>query len=147
MDSNERQAYGWGAKGERVYDEKPGFAIDRMSILACLNNTHLEAPFIFQGYCNREIVERYFELVLLPSVGPRKTIILDNASYHKGGRIREIVEAAGCYLLYLAPYSPDLNPIEHHWFSVKNSIRAVLPQTNYQLFDAAEISLSKIGKA
>lgn len=147
MDSNERQAYGWGLKGLRVYDEKPGFAIERVSILASLSNKNLCAPLIFEGHCNREIVEYYFEFILLPCVGSGKTIILDNASYHKGGRIQEIVSAAGCDLLYLAPYSPDLNPIEHHWFPVKNNIRALLPNTNYKIFDAAEISLSKIGNS
>ena len=145
MDSNERQEYGWGLKGIRVYDEKPGFAIERLSILASLNNKKLCAPLIFEGYCTREIVEYYFEFVLLPSIGQGKTIILNNASYHKGGRIQEIVGAAGCDLLYLAPYSPDLNPIEHHWFPVKNAIRAILPDTNYQIFEAAEMSLAKLG--
>lgn len=147
MDNNERQAYGWGKKGHRVYDEKPGFSSQRMSILAGLNNKELCAPIIFEGYCNREVVEYYFEFVLLPAVGPGKTIILDNASFHKGGRIKEIVYAAGCDLLYLAAYSPDLNPIEHHWFPVKNSIRGILPTTNYDLLKAAEISFSKMGNS
>jgi transposase len=145
MDNNERQPYGWGKKGERVYDEKPGFSSQRMSILACLDHQILCAPLIFEGYCNRDIVELYFEQILLPAVGPGKTIILDNASFHKGGRIKEIVAAASCHLLYLPAYSPDLNSIEHHWFSVKNSIRSKLPETNYNLWEAAEASLQKMG--
>jgi transposase len=42
-------------------------------------------------------------------------VIMDNVKFHKYPRIREIIEYAGCQLLYLPPHSPDLNPIEHHW--------------------------------
>lgn len=140
MNNNERLAYGWGKKGKRVYDEKPGFASERMSILASLNSNSLCAPLIFEGYCNREIVEHYFEFILLPFIGPGKTIILDNASFHKGGRLKQIVHAASCHLLYLPAYSPDLNPIEHHWFAVKHSIRSKLPAANYDLWQAAQDS-------
>lgn len=50
-------------------------------------------------------------------------LILDNATFHKGDRIRELVESAGCELQYLPPYSPDLNKIEHYWFPIKNTVR------------------------
>jgi len=54
---------------------------------------------------------------------PGKVLILDNATFHQGEKIRELVESAGCKLQYLPPYSPDLNKIEHCWFPIKNRVR------------------------
>ena len=63
---------------------------------------------------------------------------MDNASVHKGGRIDEIVQKADCSILYLPTYSPDLNPIEHHWVGIKNTVRSFLPSVNYDLLGAFE---------
>jgi transposase len=65
-----------------------------------------------EGSTTREVFETYLEHVLAPTLEPGQIVVLDNLSSHKGGRVKEIVEAAGCELLYLPPYSPDLNPIE-----------------------------------
>jgi len=126
MNSNERYDYAWGKKGVRIYDEKPGGSTHRMSILAGLRQKKLCAPLAFNGYCTRPVVERYFEKVLLPEIGPDKTIVLDNASFHKGGQIEEIVKKHGCFLKYLPAYSPDLNPIEHQWAPLKKDIKKEL---------------------
>ncbi len=63
-----------------------------------------------EGATTREVFEAYLERVLAPSLRPGQVVVMDNLSAHKGGRGKEIVEAAGCELLYLPPYSPDLNP-------------------------------------
>jgi transposase len=55
------------------------------------------------------------EKILCPELRPGQVVIMDNASFHKSPRIRKIIENVGCQLLYLPPYSPDLNPIEHYW--------------------------------
>ena len=60
---------------------------------------------------------------LLPHLKPGQTLILDNATFHKSEKIREMIEAAKCELEYLPPYSPDLNEIEHYWFPIKNRVR------------------------
>ena len=83
----------------------------------------LFAPMTFDGSCNRSVLEKWLEEVLLPQLSPGKVLVLDNASFHKGGRIRELVEGAGCELLYLPPYSPDLNPIEQCWGWIKARVR------------------------
>jgi transposase len=54
---------------------------------------------------------------------PGKTIILDNATFHKSASIKELIESVECELQYLPPYSPDLNEIEHYWFPIKNRVR------------------------
>lgn len=52
-----------------------------------------------------------------------QTLILDNATFHKSEKIREVIKSAECDLEYLPPYSPDLNEIEHYWFPIKNRVR------------------------
>jgi transposase len=147
MDDDECPKHGWGPRGQRVFGNKPGFAKNRVSFLSGLHVSQLCSPIVIEGYCTREIVEYYFESVLLPKIGRGKTIVLDNASYHKGGRLREIVEKAGCKLLYLPPYSPDLNDIEHFWFPVKHAIRNLLPTLQHDIWLAAQECLAKMCKA
>ena len=62
---------------------------------------------------------------------------MDNASFHKGGNIEKIIENAGCHLLYLPAYSPDFNPIEHHWTRVKKIIRKYFIKPTIDLADWA----------
>jgi len=74
---------------------------------------------------------------LTPSLKPGQILIADNATFHKGGRITELIEAAGCQLKYLPSYSPDLNKIEQCWSWLKSRIRKQLTQFNC-LRDAME---------
>jgi len=85
-----------------------------------------ESPFTFEGSCHRLLFEQWLEQHLLPVLKPGQVVILDNGSFHKGGRIRELIEARGCHLLYLPPYSPDLNRIERWWARMKRIARRLL---------------------
>lgn len=102
---------------------KSGKRSVRVSIIAALNQEKLIAPLTFEGSCNRQLFEKWLEDSLLPSLSPGQTIILDNATFHKSEKIRELIEKAKCELKYLPPYSPDLNDIEHQWFPIKNRVR------------------------
>ncbi|NSM56356.1 hypothetical protein HET73_01860 [Wolbachia endosymbiont of Atemnus politus] len=64
--------------------------------------------------------------MLIPILKPGQTIVLDNASFHKSERTKELIENAGCKILFLPPYSPDLNPIEHFWFACNKKSAAKL---------------------
>lgn len=100
-----------------------GSRTQRVSFIAAYEKGQLIAPMTFEGYCNRLAFEAWLEQSLLPTLKPQQVLICDNASFHKGGRIAELIEQAQCKLLYLPPYSPDLNPIEHQWFALKNRMR------------------------
>lgn len=102
---------------------KEGKRSARVSIIAALAQEKLIAPLTFEGSCNRMVFEKWFADSLLPKLSPGQTIILDNATFHKSEKIRELIEEAGCLLKYLPPYSPDLNQIEHQWFPIKNRVR------------------------
>jgi transposase len=78
---------------------------------------------VFQGRCTTEVVDAYFENVLLPELPPGSVIVLDNARFHQSPTPLRLVEAAGCQLFFLPAYSPDLNPIEHIWATFKTALR------------------------
>jgi len=123
IDDNEVSEYGWGLIGERVFDMKRGEKTKRYSVVSGLLNNQITAPFVFEGTCCRELFEHFLEKVLLPIIPIGSVLIMDNASFHKGGKIKDFIKNAGCKLLYLPAYSPDLNPIEHHWARVKQIIK------------------------
>ena len=70
----------------------------------------------------QDLFNSWFEQALLPELGPGTTIILDNASAHKSPKILDIARSYGCKVLFLPPYSPDLNPIEKFWVNLKKAI-------------------------
>ena len=72
-----------------------------------------------EGVTSRIVFEAYIEKVLIPSLRRGQVVVMDNLSVHKGQRVRELVESAGCELRYLAPYSPDFNPIEEALSKIK----------------------------
>ena len=77
------------------------------------------APFTVEGACNRAVFEIWLETCLIPLLSPGQVVVMDNATFHKGGRIEQLIQEAGCELLYLPAYSPDLNKIENWWAVLK----------------------------
>jgi transposase len=146
IDDNEEYPYAWGKKGERIYAMKSGVKRKRLSIIGSLNQNILKAPFVFEGSCTRDVFEIYLSEILLPYIKPGQTIVMDNASFHKGGKIKSIIESAGCELTYLPAYSPDLNPIEHWWSPVKHRIKQALPLHNRDIYKAAEFVFPKLSR-
>lgn len=138
IDNNEVYVYGWSEVGTRLYALKPGNATQRLSIISALNQNQIIAPLVFEGYTNTEVFITYLQKVLVPSLQEGQTVIIDNAAFHKDSRIQKIIEDAGCHLKFLPPYSPDLNPIEHFWYSIKNKIRKKLEGSNFDLFQAVQ---------
>lgn len=67
---------------------------------------------------------------MIPALKPGQVVIMDNATFHKGGLIQELIESVGCRILYLPPYSPDLNRIEKCWAWLKSRIRHRLADSN-----------------
>nr|MDZ8001641.1 IS630 family transposase [Aulosira sp. DedVER01a] len=142
MDERDNYGYGYSPIGERFYDLKSGRRQGRINMIAGYRQGKLIAPFTVEGACNRTVFETWLENCLIPVLCPGEWVIVDNATFHRGGRIAQLIEAAGCQLVYLPPYSPDLNRIEKCWATLKSRVRKLLPKSN-NLRDAMETVLKQ----
>ena len=93
---------------------------------------------------DREVFEAYVEKMLAPSLRSGQVVVMDNLSAHKGERVRALVEERGAELLYLPPYSPDLNPIEEAFAKIKNLLRKAEARTREALVEAMGQALSAV---
>jgi transposase len=94
------------------------------------------APCVIDGAVDGDLFVAYIEQVLVPGLKPGDTIIMDNLSSHKVAGVRRAIEGAGAALLYLPPYSPDLNPIEMAFAKLKSLLRAKALRTMDELWTA-----------
>ena len=97
-----------------------------------------------EGSTMREIFGAYGERALCPSLRPGQVTVMDNPSSHKGSRVRELIEEKGCELLYLPPYSPDLNPIEEVFAKLKALLRRARTRTREPLPEALGRALEAV---
>lgn len=116
--------YGYGFEGQKVYTELSGKRYERQSCMAIRNYNHkLVEPMIYQGTADSETVYAYFNN-LLPNLKRGSVIVMDNASYHKSKQLLKLFQNHSIILLFLPPYSPDLNPIENLWGTIKQRLRS-----------------------
>lgn len=115
--------YGWASKGRRVRGKQDAHRRPRTSLVGGYWNRQLIAPMLFEGCCNAEVFNDWLEHQLLPTLLMGSVIVMDNAAFHKSARTVKLIEEAGCELLFLSPYSPDLNPIEKLWANIKRKWR------------------------
>jgi transposase len=96
------------------------------------------------GATTAAVFEAYVEKMLAPTLRPGQIVVMDNLSVHKGARVQELVEEQGCELLYLPPYSPDLNPIEEAFGKVKGILRKAEARSRQALVEAMSRALDAI---
>lgn len=130
-------------RGEKVYGAVSGSRYCRESFIAAQNQLSILAPFCYRGTCDTNLFNTWLEQILVPQLKPGQVIILDNASFHKSKASLEIVQKAGCEVLFLPPYSPDLNPIEKFWANFKRKVKDVLNSYS-TLAEAIDQSFLKI---
>jgi transposase len=125
IEDNACREYGWSQANKRCYGKRAFQHNRRISMIAGLCDHHMIAPFIFEGTCDKEVFELYVEKILVKCLKRGQTVVLDNIRFHKTQKVLTLIESVGCNILYLPTYSPDLNPIEHWWFKIKNFIRKI----------------------
>lgn len=127
----------WSLKGHPTKAKKSGKYYQRTNIIAGLVNNKSIAPMIFNGSCNTALFNSWVENFLIKELNPGQVVVMDNASFHKSQRTKELIESVGCHILFLPPYSPDLNPIEKFWANMKRWIKNRISNFR-ELFDAIE---------
>ncbi len=124
IEINSIQDRGWGKKGKILKGLKSGKYYQRTNIISGYVNNKAIAPMIFNNSCNTELFNKWVEEMLIKELKPEQVVILDNASFHKSEKTKELIESVGCKLIFLPPYSPNLNPIEKFWANMKRWIRS-----------------------
>jgi len=117
--SSVTRRYGYAPRGQRVYGLLAGNRRPRTSLIAARLEDGLQAPFLFEGSCDTSVFNCWLETLLCPRLNARHLVILDNAAFHKSPETRRLIEHTGASLLFLPPYSPDFNPIEHDFAALK----------------------------
>ena len=121
--TNMARAYGRAPRGERLRMGRPHGHWKTSTFVAGLTLRGMIAPFVLDRPINRVAFETYVEKVLVPELRPGDIVVMDNLSSHKGPGVRHRIEAAGAEILFLPPYSPDLNPIEMAFAKLKALLR------------------------
>jgi transposase len=121
--------YGRAPTGERLVGPVPYGHWKTTTFVAALRGSGLTAPLVIDGALNGDLFVAYVEQVLAPTLRPGDVVVMDNLSSHKRAGVRRAIEAAGGTLLYLPPYSPDLNPIEQAFAKLKARLRAAAERT------------------
>lgn len=136
--------YGRAPRGERARGTAPYGRWERMTIFGALSPDGITACMSLEGAADTDAMVAFVEQVLTPTLHPGQVVCLDNLNVHKAERVRELVEAAGCTLLFLPPYSPDFNPIEQAWSKLKALLRGVGARTKDALNTALHDVLDSI---
>lgn len=119
--------YARAARGIPAQGMISGKKYKRTSIVAGQCGKRILAPLQYSGTMDSALFAFWFQTMLLPSVEAGSVIVMDNARFHQKKVLAELAEQACCQVLFLPPYSPDLNPIEHFWAWLKASLRKILP--------------------
>jgi transposase len=120
---------GWGPRGQRLQAHAPYGHWKTLTFIAALRVDRVDAPWVIDGPINGELFTLYAQAVLAPTLAKGDVVILDNLASHKGQAARCAIREAGAHLLFLPPYSPDLNPIEQLFAKLKHLVRKAEPRT------------------
>ena len=127
--TNMTRLHGRAEKGERVVDHAPHGHWQTTTLLGAVRRDGSTASMVVDGPTDADVFQAYVEQVLVPSLRPGDLVILDNLSPHKTAAVEAAIRGAGAEVMFLPPYSPDLNPIEQMWSKVKAFLRALKART------------------
>jgi transposase len=136
----------WGRapKGERIHEATPQGRWEVLTTLGAMSLRGIDAAMTVASATDGEVFKAYVEQVLCMQLRPGDVVVMDNLSAHKVAGIRERIETCGARLLYLPPYSPDLNPIEKAWSKFKKFLRNTKARSKEALDQAVTDALKTI---
>ena len=142
--TNMTRLYGRAKQGQRAVDDVPAGHWCTTTMISSMRLDGSTACMVVDGATTKNIFCAYVQHILLPTLNPGDVIVLDNLSSHKNQETRDLIESAGAELLFLPPYSPDLNPIEKMWSKVKSILRTLKARTEKALINAIAQSLESV---
>lgn len=120
---------GRSQKGTRVYEIKPFYRGSRVTVIGAISQQNVLTCKVVDQSMNGEQFKQFLREDLAPQLWPGAVVTMDNLSAHKVEGVSEILAEVGARALYLSPYSPEFNPIEHWWWELKAFIRQFVPKT------------------
>ena len=130
--------------GQRIHEATPGGHWKILTILGAMSLNGMVATMTIEAATDTDIFLAYVEHFLCPKLNPGDVVVMDNLSSHKVDGVRELIEKAGAEVLYLPPYSPDLNPIEKAWAKLKQLLRSAKARSKETLDQAITEALKLI---
>ena len=128
------RSYGRAPRGCRCVDSAPLGDWETTTFVAGLRRRRLTAPMVADGPMDGEMFLAWVKQFLCPTLSPGDIVILDNLSSHKVDGVKETIGATGATVLYLPPYSPDLNPIEKFFSKLKTLLRKAARRSTEELW-------------
>ncbi len=138
---------GWGPKGKRLPGRAPFGRWKTSTFLAGLRANAVTAPCVFDGPINGEAFRAYVDQQLTPTLKAGDIVVMDNLGSHKGEAVRAMIRKAGARLVFLPPYSPDLNPIEKAFAKLKHLLRKAQERTPERTWRRVGQLLANFSKA
>jgi transposase len=142
--TNMTRLYGRAPRGERLVDTAPGGHWASLTMVCTILYDRVVAPMVTDGPMNGLTFQGYVDWLLVPELKSGDTVIMDNLSSHKSTAVETSIQATGAKLLFLPPYSPDLNPIEQMWSKVKAHLRREAKRTQRTLTNAIGKALKSV---
>jgi transposase len=139
--------YGWAPHDQRASGSVPRNHGKNTTLVAALTPEGLREPWLIEGAMDTDTFEWYIREQLAPTLRPGQVVVLDNLSAHKAATISEVIEARGCELLFLPPYSPDFTPIEQAFSKLKAILRGLGARTREALEEAVRLAIEAITSA
>jgi len=136
--------YGRGYGQARVYYPVPFQRGNRFTLMSAISIEKVEAALYGQWCGNGEIFLHFIEEHLCPVLRPQHVVVMDNVAFHQVLGVKEAIEGAGAQLIYLPPYSPDLNPIEQMWSKIKSYLRKLAARNPIKFKRAVKIAFESI---
>jgi transposase len=137
--------YGYSLRGQRAFFKVPRNRGTNTTLLSSMSLEGMGPSMAVEGSTTKEVFGAYVEHFLAPTLRREQVVVMDNLSAHKGEKVRKLIEDRGCELLYLPPYSPDLNPIEEAFSKVKRLLRVIGARTKEALMEAIGKALDVVG--
>ena len=123
------RTYARAQRGQRIHDAVPGGHWKMLTVLGAMNHCGMLAAMTVEAATDREVFLAFLDDILCPKLRAGHVVVMDNLSAHRVDGVRQRIEACGASVLYLPPYSPDLNPIEKAWSKLKQGMRTAQART------------------